>query len=116
MRPSRVGKLKTRCVASRVDLTSAVERVSNKGTHGDEWVVTLQTPALLCEIGAVGLGLNDAFGVYGEYWTEVSGGRLEMKALYATQELAGGGYLWRQFSPRPGYAPYVLTQTGSTFS
>jgi hypothetical protein len=110
-----VGKLKTRCVASRVSVVPAMVTVQDKGEHGDLWVVTLQTPALLCDVAEIGAGLSDAFEVYNEYWKGASDSRLELSRMYASQNLVGGGYLWRQFAHDRVYRPYVLTQAGSTF-
>jgi len=110
-----VGKLKTRCVASRVDLTMRVEAVANKGVHTNQWVVTLQTPALLCDVAEIGAGLSDALEVYSRYWAWASGECMQLERMFAAQTLAGGGHLWKQVSRRAAYRPYVLTQPGSTF-
>jgi hypothetical protein len=109
-----VGKLKTRCVVHRVRGEPEAASTADK-KDGDLWIVTLQTPALLCEIGEIGPGLSDALPVYGGYWRTASGGALELVRLFAAQSLAGGGYLWKQFMRRPLYRPYVLTRAGSTF-
>ena len=110
-----VGKLKTRCVASRVEAQVGSPRISDKGVHSHEWVVTLQTAALLCDVGEAGPGLSDALEVYRGYWRSISGGVLHLKRMYAEQRLAGGGYLWKGLSRTKLYRPYVLTSAGSTF-
>jgi hypothetical protein len=110
-----VGKLKTRCVVNRVDVEPRIAEAKDKGAHSDSWVVTLQTPALMCDIAQVGAGMNDATKVYEEYWSKESDGCLELTHFHASQSLAGGEYLWRQFARRLAYRPYVLTQAGSTF-
>ena len=108
-----VGKLKTRCQASRV----AVERPVAAKKHEGVFIVTLQTPALLCDVAEIGPGLSDSSEIYANYWQEASQDSFELdrERFYAAQDLAGGGYLWRQFSAERMYRPYVLTRAGSTF-
>jgi hypothetical protein len=110
-----VGKLKTRCVAALDTIEPPVGVVSEKGAHRDVWVVTLQTPGLLCDVAQLGPGLTHATDVYRGYWLDISGGCLQLERHFASQTLAGGGYLWRQFRPHNPYRPYVLTLAGSTF-
>lgn len=108
-----IGKLKTRCVVSRAQDVPAMKSVEKTKSH--EWVVTLQTPALLCDVEQVGSGLSDAGPAYRMYWSEVSSGSLRLERWFARQKLAGGGFLWRKFQKGPSYRPLVLTQAGSTF-
>jgi hypothetical protein len=108
-----VGKLKTRCQASRVAVESPADAIKREAV----FIVTLQTPALLCDVEQIGDGLSDASQVYADYWKEASQDSFELdrERFYASQDLAGGGYLWRRFSPQRIYRPYVLTRAGSTF-
>jgi len=111
-----VGKLKTRCVASCVSI-APFKRSATKEEIGekDRWVVTLQTPALLCDVSAVAPGLSDATAAYKAYWEEASGKTLTMERHFARQTLTGGDFLWNQFSRQSLYSPYVLTNAGAVF-
>ena len=42
-------------------------------------------------------------------------GALTLGHFFATQRLAGGDYLWRQFQKTDTYQPWVLTEAGSVF-
>ncbi len=77
----------------------------------EDWVLTLQTPALLCNPDHY-LNLQNA---YAQVFKELSGGRLELVRFFATQSLAGGYYLWRRFQSPNNYQPYLLTDAGSVF-
>ena len=110
-----VGKLKTRCVASLAEVEPAMPVAGNKGAQADLWVVTLQTPALLCDVSQMGAGLSDAAAAYESYWREPSNGVFELVYFQVSQRLAGGGYLWKEFTAGDVYRPYLLTEAGSTF-
>ena len=89
-----------------------------------QWVITLQTPAVL--------GWPEEFGtqpahdprhgaLYRTVWSQLSrteeapDGVLVLQQFYARQSLAGGAYLWHRFQkPRP-YNPWLLTDAGSVF-
>jgi len=77
------------------------------------WVVTLQTPALLCEPE----GFNDGplCEGYQRVWSQLSADSLQMKRFYAQQYLAGGRYLYRRFQSHSDYRPWLLTDAGSVF-
>ena len=81
----------------------------------DTWIVTLRTPAVLCDIEAVLSGLNSAHAAYAKYFARESFNTLELVRHFAEQRLSGGGYLWREFQESKKYRPYVMTQPGSTF-
>jgi len=80
------------------------------------WIVTLQTPALLC----VAETLNESSGakalhdVYDKAWKELSDSGLELVRFFAEQRLAGGWFLHRRFG-KNHYRPYLLTAPGSVF-
>ena len=87
--------------------------------ENDLWIITLQTPALLCDPNKLesnsALKLKEA---YNEVWQQLSGNTLELKHFFATQSLAGGFYLWKRFQQNQPYQPYqpcLLTDAGSVF-
>lgn len=87
--------------------------------QGPEWIVTLQTPALLCSPE----GLTDADGnrpaallkAYRDTFASLSKGSLVLQRFFAKQSLAGGYYLWKRFQYIPNYEPWLLTEAGSVF-
>jgi CRISPR/Cas system CSM-associated protein Csm3 (group 7 of RAMP superfamily) len=86
------------------------------------WIVTLQTPALLCDPARLDetSGRQELEAAYAQAWEEISGddkGRttLELVRYFASQSLAGGKYLHKRFQPGKPYNPYLLTDAGSVF-
>lgn len=83
----------------------------------DQWIVTLQTPALLCNPQ----GLNETSDsenlkqAYAETWDQISNGALELSHYFAAQSLVGGKYLYERFQPGKPYNPFLLTNAGSVF-
>lgn len=94
---------------------------SNFEAPDNLWVITLQTPALLCDPA----GLNetsDAAALHASYadaWETLSGGALKgalkLERYFARQSLSGGYYLYRRFQYPNPYQPYLLTEAGSVF-
>jgi hypothetical protein len=95
-----------------------------------EYIITLQTPALLMapsrhlQPDAAQPGATDGGALRREYedvWRELSGGALRVGEFYQQCSLAGGHYLFQRFSPRQSgpdyrrYKPYLLTDAGSCF-
>jgi len=86
---------------------------------GPKWVVTLQTPALLCSTE----GLTDSdsdrqaalLKAYRDTFTSLSNDSLVLQRFFATQSLAGGEYLWKRFKYSDFYEPLLLTNAGSVF-
>jgi len=84
---------------------------------GDLWIVTLQTPALLCNSRA----LTDQTGeelakAYREIWSELSKGTCELVRFFASQSLTAPRFARRLPTDSSGnYSPFVLTDSGSTF-
>jgi hypothetical protein len=77
------------------------------------WIVTLQTPAILCDPkGINGKGLLET---YQRAWDQLSSSTLRLKYFFARQSLAGGYYLYRRFMKPGEYYPYLLTDPGSVF-
>ena len=82
------------------------------------WIVTLQTPALLCNPHELNASQVDNLKqAYSNVWHQLSGGSLQlsMERFFATQSLAGGFYLWKRFQKTQTYQPYLLTDAGSVF-
>lgn len=82
------------------------------------WVLTLQTPTVLCDPkGLVGSGRSDA-GLrenYREAFSTLSAETLVLERYFARQSLAGGYYLHRRFQEGQEYEPYLLSDPGSVF-
>lgn len=81
----------------------------------DLWAVTLLTPAVLTPLEVLRTNGDDIQAAYGAYWTDVSGGALEMLNVFAAQRLAGGYQALRYRLDRSDYDPYLLTVPGSVF-
>ncbi len=84
---------------------------------GQLWLLTLQTPALLCDPSQLHeeSGAADLYKAYAETWDQLSGRSLTLLRYYARQELAGGEYLWHRFQHGGTYRPWLLTCPGSVF-
>ncbi|HJW76558.1 MAG TPA: hypothetical protein VJ787_12990, partial [Thermoleophilia bacterium] len=91
----------------------AVGRMALDGVH----VVTLQTPALLCDPELLNEASDDAvlFQDYASTWQDLSDGALELVRFFGSQSLAGGYYLHRRFRGNEAYVPWLLTDPGSVF-
>lgn len=90
---------------------------SNSQPLGSQWwVVTLQTPALLCDPEDLNetSGDQELFDAYQKVWGELSDSTLRLVRFFATQSLAGR-YLVRRFMPSQPYNPFLLTSRGSVF-
>ncbi|MGQ0594713.1 MAG: RAMP superfamily CRISPR-associated protein [Gammaproteobacteria bacterium] len=94
------------------DTTVKFAQLSDPKPVAGGWIVTLQTPALLCSPE----GMANPKEGYETVWKELSGEQLELSHFFASQSLAGGGYLYRRFmdTSKP-YRPFLLTDPGSVF-
>jgi hypothetical protein len=111
-----VGKLKTYCTAKRVQVqpyAASLQRDEKQKVR--KWVITLQAPALLCDVAAIQSGFSNAHDTYESYWTDVSDQKLTLERHFARQHLVGGEYQWRKFSAEAPYRPFVLTDSGAVF-
>jgi hypothetical protein len=108
-----MGKTKAR-VTVEVNATAIPASHPSKTAPRDGvWIVTLQTPALVCDQTAViSSGLLAA---YREVFSQLSGNSLTLQHFFAQQSLAGGNYLWKRFQPGRDYSPWLLTNAGSVF-
>ncbi len=91
---------------------------SSTGLIEGVWVVTLQTPALLCNPKQLtGMEWRSLAASYAATWAELSNHTLEFDGrFFATQSLAGGDYIHHRFrSGQDAYYPFLLTDPGSVF-
>jgi hypothetical protein len=117
-----LGKTKARATIEVLPAARVTPHITQTLAAQDgHFIVTLQTAALLgwpeslpVFPGVSGAGWKSS---YAEVWTELSGGALMLVRHFASQSLAGGGYLWRRFQQHRGcpYNPWLLTDPGSVF-
>jgi hypothetical protein len=108
---------KTKAAAEvMVDGQAAPAHPSDPHPIGNLWIVTLQTPALLCDPKNLNeaSGAQDLFAAYNAVWDDISGGTMRLIRFFASQSLAGG-YLVLRFQPDKPYNPLLLTNQGSVF-
>ncbi len=112
MQPAALGKTKSRL---GIQLTPADTSAVHSGPS-TQWVVTLQTPALLCDPSRLdeASGRDALFAAYASAWADVSNEQLQLVRFFASQSLTGG-YLTHRFNRRKSYAPFLLTDPGSVF-
>jgi len=93
-----------------VPVKIAPAHLSDSDPIGALWVVTLQTPALLCDPATLpeASGERELFAAYDAAWRDLSGGALKLVRFFATQSLAGG-YLAFRFQPNKPYNPFLVT-------
>jgi hypothetical protein len=110
-----LGKTKAR---AEIGLLPAVRVNRPLAPVRDHWLVTLQTPALLCDpdrlVGTKATA-SDLWSVYADAWNDLLGGKLCLVDYFASQSLAGGAYLYKRFQHPAPYRPYLLTDAGSLF-
>ncbi len=120
--PGLVGLSKTKAYA-QVELlppNSILQcHASNLESRDGVWILTLQTPALLCNPDEL-MGTNNnpsetLHQAYASVFAELSDNSLELVRFFATQSLAGGFYLSKRFQAPNPYQPYLLTNKGSVF-
>jgi len=94
-------------------------QASNLEIRDGVWILTLQTPALLCPpdllMATDNISPNTLHQAYATVFEEISENSLELVRFFATQSLAGGFYLWKRFQTTQPYQPYLLTKEGSVF-
>ena len=92
---------------------------SNLDMRDGVWILTLQTPALLCNPDSLMATKNSPHDTlhqaYATVFEAMSDNSLELVRFFATQSLAGGFYLWKRFQTSYNYQPYLLTNEGSVF-
>ncbi len=111
---------------TKIDADVCIEPVTNvapkwasdpEALPGNQWVVTLQTSAVLC----TGDDLRDPTGErlkkgYDTTWSELSGGSLRLRQFFARQSLSAPRFAGRlPKNAADQYYPFVLTDAGSTF-
>jgi CRISPR/Cas system CSM-associated protein Csm3 (group 7 of RAMP superfamily) len=100
------GSTPPKCVSNRTPQIDSQTQVRS-------WIVTLQTPAILCdpqEVNSDGL-----FEAYRQAWDQLSSSTIQLNHFFAQQSLSGGYYLYRRFMKADEYYPYLLTDPGSVF-
>lgn len=83
----------------------------------DHYIVTLQTPAILCDPGELNEESDRAklCETYAAVWSHLSENSLSLVRYFARQTLAGGQYLHKRFQHSQKYEPYLLAAAGSVF-
>lgn len=111
-----IGKTKAAAEVRIVDTHRSPVHASNPQPIGDLWVVTLQTPALLCDPKQLdeASGEHELFAAYASVWEDLSAGTLQLVRFFANQSLQGG-YLVHRFQRGKPYNPFLLTERGSVF-
>lgn len=98
--------------------------VSDPESRDGLWIITLQTPALLCdpELLIESQSRDNTLAAYRQVWDKLSGNSLHLIRHFSRQSLAGGKYLYSRFQRgRDGngnnkpYYPWLLTDAGSVF-
>ncbi len=109
-----LGKTKTHAEIYVYDRgTISPKYKSNNRNIKGTWVITLQTPALLCDPKRI--NQSDLMTAYRDVWMEHSHQSITLKRFFAQQSLAGGLYLYQRFQPGKEYSPWLLTDAGSVF-
>jgi hypothetical protein len=100
----------------QTDVSLTPVHTSYANPYDNLWVVTLQTPMLLCDPTLLNetSGNNELFAAYDAAWQDISGGVIELVRFFASQSLAGG-YQALRFQPNQPYNPFLLTDHGSVF-
>lgn len=112
-----IGKTKVSAGVEWLDATADADHVESHAQDAGLWILTLQTPALLCDPE----GLTESSGErelrerYEHAFAALSAGTLRLTRYLARQRLAGGYYIHRRFQPHAPYRPYLLTEAGSLF-
>ena len=92
---------------------------SRPAATGTQWRITLMTPAILCDPAGISRSSGNGeelLEAYRKWWWKLSGETLELKRFFASQTLAGGYYLFKQFQKtKKEYRPWLLTDAGSVF-
>lgn len=84
---------------------------------GEPWILVLQTPAVLLDPMSLDerAGRSELAEIYGEVWRDLAGDGVRLVRYFASQRLAGGGYLRQRFQRDKAYHPFLLTDAGSVF-
>ena len=107
-----LGKTKARA-AIEVQSTIHAKHISQNTPRDGQWIITLQTPTLLCDPNEI--AQSGLLTAYRNVWKQLSADSLDLKHFYAQQSLAGGRYLWQRFQSGKDYSPWLLTNAGSVF-
>ncbi|MBI1763956.1 MAG: hypothetical protein HYR56_21230 [Acidobacteria bacterium] len=108
-----IGKTKAHVAVEVLTSPLATMHVSQNTSRNGVWIVTLQTPALLCDQDSI--LQSNLYTAYQAAWAQLSGNTLQLAQFFAQQSLAGGQYLWHRFQAGKPYSPWLLTDPGSVF-
>jgi CRISPR/Cas system CSM-associated protein Csm3 (group 7 of RAMP superfamily) len=113
-----IGKTKAK---AKVDFANDIKPKFSSDTtpiDGKKWIITLQTPALLCDPVLLNetSDMTDLYEAYDAAWNDISSGTLKLteRGYFARQSLAGR-YLNMRFQKNKPYNPFLLTDAGSVF-
>lgn len=106
---------KTAASATVILRDCAEVAVEQRTNETKKWVVTLQTPTLLCDPVKLSGSVDPGAALQAEYRTYWKARGFELVQFFATQTLAGGEYLRRRFRRDRPYEPFLLTDPGSCF-
>ncbi|ADB15823.1 hypothetical protein Psta_1141 [Pirellula staleyi DSM 6068] len=114
-----IGKTKIDASISIEPYTAATPMLPSSSTPlpGNVWVITLQTPAILC----ASTDLEDPTGEqlfdgYRKAWKTLSDESLELQRFFARQSLSAPRFAGRLPTNSSGqFYPFVVTDAGSTF-
>jgi len=101
-----------------VTSSSTAPAISPRQHNGnDYYLITLQTPALLCDPQKLNesSGREELLESYRAVWDQLSDSSLCLERYFAQQSLAGGEYLHNRFQTGKPYYPWLLTDAGSIF-
>jgi hypothetical protein len=112
-----VGKTKATMTAAFIG--TAVQPKVQSQAHDDQYIITLQTPALLGDpaILTESHSKDDLFSAYTKDFSDISQESLTLVRFFAKQRLEGGTYIYKRFMDggQFPYQPYFVTCPGSVF-
>lgn len=113
----RIGKTKARARFQIEDVPPDPDLASAPATHHSQWIVVLQSAALLVNPRALydqwQQGIDATESLYGDYFETQSGGTLKLVRHFADQQWQGGFLAHR--GNRAAYKPFLTTEPGSVF-
>ncbi len=112
-----IGKTKTNARVEWLVAEHDRDYIQCQATNAGPWILTLQTPALLCASDGLSESSDERelHERYEQAFAALSEGSLRLVRYMARQRLAGGYYVWRRFLDTTPYRPYLLTEPGSVF-
>lgn len=114
---SYIGKTKARATLQLSARPQARSISADPSLPENCWIVTLQTPALLCDPDSLdqSSGAASLRQAYAAVWTDLSDNSLRLVRYFARQALSGGAYQHSRFRQGAAYEPFMITEAGSVF-